>query len=137
MSAAPPPFPAVAALVWAAAGAPVLVFAATRVRRGRIPLHATLMIVSALIELAVVAGFSFLMTPSPRRAALVELPIFKIHLAFAIATQAGIAWQLATRAVARHRPLHRHSGPYVVLVWCLALLTGIYNYVFLYVMSVP
>jgi uncharacterized membrane protein YozB (DUF420 family) len=33
----------------------------------------------------------------------------------------------------RLRPLHRHTGPYVVLVWCLALVTGIYNYVFLYV----
>jgi uncharacterized membrane protein YozB (DUF420 family) len=129
------PLPAVAALAWAVVGPPLLIFAATRVRRARIPLHVTLMIVSVVIEVMVVIGFSFLMTPSSRRPALVSLPIFKIHLAFAITTLAGIAWQLTSRAVPRLRPLHRHTGPYVVLVWCLALLTGIYNYVFLYLMS--
>src|SRR6266545_4659687 len=91
--------------------------------------------VPAVIELAVVVGFSFGVTPGPCRAALVALPFFKIHLAFALATLAGIAWQLASRSVARLRPLHRHTGPYVVLVWCLALVTGIYNYLFLYVMG--
>ena len=69
--------------------------------------------------------------------ALVALPFFKIHLAFALTALAGLAWQLTSRAVARLRPLHRHTGPYVVLAWCLALLTGIYNYVFLYVMGSP
>jgi uncharacterized membrane protein YozB (DUF420 family) len=39
--------------------------------------------------------------------------------------------------VPRLRPLHRLTGPSVVLVWCLALLTGIYNYIFLYVMAPP
>lgn len=137
MSASPPspPVPAVVALAWAVVGPPLLLFAATRVRRGRIATHMTIMSVSVIIELAVVAGFSFGMTPSPRRAALVALPFFKIHLAFALATLAGIAWQLASRGVARLRPLHRHTGPYVVLVWCLALVTGIYNYVFLYAMG--
>jgi len=123
---------AVVALAWALVGPPLVVFAATRVRRGKIPVHATLMIVSAVTEVAVVVGFSFLMTPSPRRAQLEALPFFKIHLTFAISALAGVAWQLASRAVPRLRPLHRHTGPYVVLVWCLALLTGIYNFVFLY-----
>ncbi len=132
---APPP--AVAALAWAVAGPPILIYGATRIRRGKIGLHVTLMSVSAVIEIAVVAGFSFLMVPSPRRAALVALPFFKIHLAFAVTALAGLAWQLTSRAVARLRPLHRHTGPYVVLAWCLALLTGIYNYVFLYVMGSP
>jgi len=114
-----------------------VVFAATRPGRGRIRLHVTLMTVSVVIEVLVVVGFSFLMTPSPRRPALVALPFFRIHLAFAVATLAGIAWQLASRAVARWRPWHQATGPYVVLVWCLALLTGIYNYLFLYVMTSP
>jgi uncharacterized membrane protein YozB (DUF420 family) len=128
---------AVVALAWAVVGPPLLLFAATRVRRGKIPLHVTLMIVSVVIELAVFSGFSFLMDPSPRRPALQALPFFKIHLAFAIGTLAGIAWQLASRTVPTLRPLHRHTGPYVVLVWCLALVTGIYNFVFLYVMGNP
>jgi uncharacterized membrane protein YozB (DUF420 family) len=131
------PAPAVAALTWAIAGPPLLIYSATRIRRGKVALHVTLMCVSAVIEIAVVVGFSFLMAPSPRRAALVALPFFKIHLAFAITALAGLAWQLTSRAAARLRPLHRHTGPYVVLAWCLALLTGIYNYVFLYVMSIP
>src|SRR5438105_4507556 len=128
---------AVTALAWALAGPPILIYGATRIRRGRIALHVTLMSVSAVIEIAVVVGVSFLMAPSPRRAALVALPFFKIHLAFAVAALAGLLWQLTSRAVARLRPLHRHTGPYVVLVWCLALLTGIYNYIFLYVMGSP
>ena len=130
---APPP--AVAALIWAIVGPPLLIFAATRVRRAQIPLHVTLMIVSVVIEVTVVVGFSFLMTPSPRRPALVALPFFKIHLAFAVTTLAGIVWQLVSRAAPRLRPLHRQTGPYVVLVWCLALVTGVYNYVFLYLMG--
>lgn len=131
------PAQAVAALAWALVGPPLLVVAATRVRRHQIPLHVTLMIVSVVIELTVFASFSFIATPSPRRAALMALPFFKIHLTFAIATLAGIGWQLTSRAVPRLRALHRHSGPYVVLVWCLALLTGVYNYVFLYVLRGP
>ena len=128
---------AVIALVWAVVGPGVLTYGATRIRRAQVALHVTLMSVSAVIEIAVVIGFSFLMAPSPRRAALVALPFFKIHLAFAVTALAGLAWQLTSRAVARLRPLHRHTGPYVVLAWCLALLTGIYNYVFLYVMGSP
>lgn len=128
---------AVVALAWAIVGPPLIVYAATRVRRGRIPLHMALMLAWVGIELAVFASFTFLMDPSPRRPALKALPIFKIHLAFAITTLAGIAWQLASRAAPRLRGLHRHTGPYVVLVWCLALLTGIYNYVFLYVLDTP
>ena len=129
------PLPAVAALAWAVVGPPLLIFAATRPRRGSIRLHVTLMTVSVVIEVLVVFGFSFLMTSSPRRPALIALPFFKIHLAFAVAALAGMAWQLASRAVPRLRPLHRSSGPYVALVWCLALVTGIYNYVFLYVIG--
>jgi hypothetical protein len=114
-----------------------VVFAATRARRGALAVHVTLMSVSVVIEVGVVIGFSFLMAPTPRQAALTALPIFKIHLAFAIAALAGMGWQIASRAVPRLRPLHRLTGPSVVLVWCLALLTGIYNYVFLYVMAPP
>ena len=131
------PVPAVAALVWALIGPPLVIFAATRPRRGGIRLHVTVMIVSVVIEVLVVVGFSFLMHPNPRRPALVALPFFRIHLAFAVTALAGIAWQLASRAVPRWRPWHRATGPYVVLVWCLALLTGIYNYLFLYVMGSP
>jgi hypothetical protein len=128
---------AIAALVWAVVGPPLVVFAATRARRGALAVHVTLMSVSVVIEVGVVIGFSFLMAPTPRQAALTALPIFKIHLAFAIAALAGMGWQIASRAVPRLRPLHRLTGPSVVLVWCLALLTGIYNYVFLYVMAPP
>lgn len=127
------PWQAVVALVWAVAGPPLLVYGATRVRSGQLAVHKTLMATWVAIELAVFASFGLLMEPSPRRAALVALPFFKIHLAFAVATLAGMAWQLGSRALPRLRPLHRHTGPYVVLVWCLALLTGIYNFVFLYV----
>jgi uncharacterized membrane protein YozB (DUF420 family) len=87
------------------------------------------------VEVLTFASFGLIEEPSPRRAALVALPIFKIHLAFAISALAGQGWQLVSRAVPRLRPAHRHTGPYVVLVWCLALLTGIYNYAFLYVMG--
>jgi uncharacterized membrane protein YozB (DUF420 family) len=125
---------AVAGLAWAIVGPPLVVFAATRVRSGRTSLHAGLMIAGVVIELAVFTGFMFLMAPGPRRGALTDLPFFKIHVTFATAAFAGMAWQLTSRGVARLRPYHRHAGPYVVLVWCLALLTGIYNYVFLYVM---
>jgi len=125
---------AVAGLVWAIIAPPVLVFAATRVRRGQLSLHAALMLSSLSVELAVFTAFMFLMPAGPRRDALSDLPFFKIHLAFAIAAFAGMAWQVLSRVIARLRPLHRHSGPYVVLVWCLALLTGIYNFVFLYAM---
>ncbi len=123
------------ALAWAIVGPPLIVFAATRVRRGRLRLHAALMGANVAIELAVFFSFKVLMAPGPRRHLLVALPFFKVHLAFAITALAGLAWQLASRAAPRLRPLHRHTGPYVVLVWCLALLTGIYNYVFLYLMS--
>jgi uncharacterized membrane protein YozB (DUF420 family) len=133
----PAPVPAVAALAWAMVGPPLLIFAATRPARGRIRLHVTVMIVSVVMEVLVVAGFSFLMHPNSRRPALVALPFFKIHLAFAVTALAGIMWQLVSRTVPRLRPLHRHGGPYVVLVWCLALLTGIYNYLFLYVIGSP
>jgi len=123
------------ALAWAIAGPPLVVFAATRVRAGRRALHAALMLASVGIELAVFVSFRFVMAPGDRRPLLTALPFFKVHLAFAVATFAGIAWQLTSRAAPRARALHRHTGPYVVLVWCLALLTGIYNYVFLYLMS--
>lgn len=129
------PIQAVTAVAWAVVGPPLIVYTATRVRRGQVRLHQTLMLIWVGIELLVFTGFGFLMEPSPRRPALMALPIFKIHLAFAIMTLAGIGWQLLSRAVPRLRPLHRHTGPYVALVWCLALLTGIYNYVFLYVMA--
>jgi len=127
------PWPAVLAGAWAVAGPPLLVYAATRVRRGRLRLHGGLMATWVAIELIVVASFSFLMDPSPRRAALEALPIFTVHLAFAVATLVGIAWQLVSRIVPALRPIHRHTGPYVVLVWCLALITGIYNFAYLYV----
>jgi uncharacterized membrane protein YozB (DUF420 family) len=125
----------VAGLVWAIVGPPLLVFAATRIRGGQRSLHAFLMVANVLVELAVFSGFTFFVAPGPRRAALVALPFFKVHVAFAVATFAGIAWQVTTRIVPAWRPLHRASGPYVVLVWCVTLLTGIYNYLFLYVMS--
>lgn len=128
------PIQAVTALAWAIAGPPLLLYGATRVRAGQVQLHRTLMGTWVAIELLVVASFLFLMEPSPRRPELVALPIFRIHLGFALTTLAGMGWQLLSRGVARLRPVHRHTGPYVVLVWCLALLTGIYNYVFLYVL---
>jgi uncharacterized membrane protein YozB (DUF420 family) len=129
------PWQAVTAVVWAVVAPPVLIYAATLVRRGKVRLHMTLMAMSVIVEVAVVLAFSFLLEPNPRRAQLESLPIFRIHLAFAITALVGIGWQLASRTVPVLRPLHRHSGPYVVFVWCLALVTGIYNYVFLYVMG--
>jgi len=128
---------AVAGVVWAMVGPPLIAYAATRVRRGRLRLHAALMTAWVVVELGVFVSFTFLMQPSSRRPALMALPIFKIHLAFAVATLAGIAWQLTSRAVPSLRPLHQLTGPYVALVWCVALLTGIFNYVFLYVMRAP
>lgn len=131
------PWQAQVALAWAIAGPPLLVYGATRVGRGQIPLHRRLMLTWVAVELLVFVSFGLLMPPSPRRPALLALPIFKIHLAFAVTTFAGMAWQLTSRAVPRLRPVHRYTGPYVVLVWCLALLTGIYNFVFLYVIGSP
>ena len=131
------PAEAMAAVVWAVVGPPVIVYAATRVGGGRLALHRNLMLASVAIELAALIGFGVIMDPSPRRADLTALPLYKIHLAFAFTTLAGIVWQLTSRAVPRLRPFHRYGGPYVVLVWCLALVTGIYNFVFLYVMGAP
>ena len=131
------PWQAWFALCWAVIGPPLLVYAAMRVGRGKIPLHAALMIGAALVTVAVLVSFEFVVQPSARRPGLTALPLFKIHLAFAITALAGIAWQLTSRAVPRLRALHRHTGPYIVLVWCLALVTGIYNFVFLYVMGGP
>jgi len=62
------PSQAVAGLVWALVGPPVVVFAATRAR-GHPALHASLMIACVVIELAVFTAFMFLMTPGPRRSA--------------------------------------------------------------------
>jgi len=92
---------------------------------------------AAVVTVGVLVSFAFISEPSPRRPALRALPLFRIHLAFACTALAGIAWQLTSRAVPRLRTLHRHTGPYIVLVWCLALVTGIYNFVFLYVMGDP
>ena len=131
------PWQAWFALCWAVIGPPLLVFAALRVGRGKIPLHAALMIGAALVTVAVLVSFEFVANPSPRRPALAALPLFKIHLAFALTALAGITWQFTSRAVPRLRSLHRHTGPYIVLVWCLALVTGIYNFVFLYIMGGP
>jgi uncharacterized membrane protein YozB (DUF420 family) len=131
------PWQAWFALCSAVIGPPLLVYAALRPGRGRIPLHAALMIGAAVVTVGVLVSFGFVAEPSPRRPALLALPLFKIHLAFAFTALAGIAWQLTSRAVPRLRTLHRHSGPYIVLVWCLALVTGIYNFVFLYVMGGP
>jgi uncharacterized membrane protein YozB (DUF420 family) len=131
------PWQAYVALAWAIAGPPLLVFAAMRVRRGLIPLHAALMIAAVIATVFVLVSFEFVARPSPRRAALTALPLFKIHLAFALTALVGMAWQLTSRAAPRLRAVHRHTGPYVVLVWCLALITGVYNFVFLYVMRSP
>ena len=131
------PWQAWFALCWALIGPPLLVYAALRVGRGKIPLHAGLMLGAAIVTVGVLIAFEFVAAPSPRRQALVALPLFKIHLAFALTALAGIVWQFTSRAMPRLRALHRHSGPYIVLVWCLALVTGIYNFVFLYVMGGP
>jgi uncharacterized membrane protein YozB (DUF420 family) len=131
------PWQAYVAVGWAIVGVPLLVYAATRVRRGQASLHAALMLAAVAVTLFVFVSFGFVAEPSPRRPALMALPIFKIHLAFAITALAGMAWQLGSRAAPRLRALHRHTGPYVVLALCLALLTGIYNFVFLYVMGSP
>lgn len=131
------PWQALVALGWAIVGPPLLVYAATRVRRGAVRRHATLMIAGVALTVGLLIAFGFNAHPSPRRPALMALPLFKIHLAFAFTALAGMTWQLTSRGVPKLRPLHRHTGPYVVLVWCLALLTGIYNFVFLYMMDSP
>lgn len=131
------PWQAWFALTWAVVGPVLLVYAALRVARKQIPVHAALMIGAALITVGVLVSFGFVAEPSPRRPALRALPLFKVHLAFAFTALAGIAWQLTSRAVPRLRTLHRHTGPYIVLAWCLALVSGIYNFVFLYVMGRP
>jgi uncharacterized membrane protein YozB (DUF420 family) len=129
------PWQAHAALIWAIVGPPLLVFAATRARRGATRLHAGLMIAAVAVTVGLLVAFAFVRAPSLRRPALLALPIFKIHLAFAFSALLGMAWQLTSRAMPRLRALHRHTGPYIVLLWCLALVTGIYNFVFLYVMG--
>jgi uncharacterized membrane protein YozB (DUF420 family) len=128
------PWQALLAVGWAIVGPPLIVYAAAQVRRGRVGRHAVLLGAAACIELFVVLSFGRIASPHPRRALLEALPVFTIHLAFAYATLAGIAWQLGSRAVPRLRGLHRHTGPYVALVWVLALVTGIYNFVFIYLL---
>lgn len=129
------PWQAIAAVAWAIAGPPLIIYGATRIRSGQALRHAGLMTTWVILEILVMLAFGSLITPAPRRMELAALPFFKIHLAFAIGTLLGIAWQLGSRAIVRWRAWHRPTGPYVVLVWCLALLTGIYNFVFLYVFA--
>jgi hypothetical protein len=131
------PWQAVTALAWAIVAPPLLLYAATRIRAAQLRLHQGLMIAAVIVEVSVVISFAFIDPTRPGRAELGALPIFKIHLVFAITALAGIAWQLLSRAIPSWRVWHRQSGPYVILVWCLALLTGIYNFVFLYVLSRP
>ena len=131
------PWQSVGALGWAIVAPPLLVYAATRIRAGRKTLHQGLMLAAVVVEVSVVISFAFIDPTRPGRAELGALPIFKIHLAFAVTALAGIAWQLLSRLIPSWRAWHRLSGPYVILVWCLALLTGIYNFVFLYVFSRP
>jgi hypothetical protein len=129
------PWQALAALAWAVIGVPYLIYAATRPGRNKLMLHAGLMTLAVLIEIAIMVAFGSVMTPSPRRMALLKQPLFTVHLAFAIGSLVGMAWQLISRTAPRLRLVHQKTGPYVVLVWALALLTGIYNYVFLYVLA--
>lgn len=130
------PWQALAAVSWAVVGPPLLIYAATRVRRGAVGRHQAIMLLAVGVELFVVTSFAFV-PENPRRPALTALPLFKIHLAFAITALAGMGWQLLVRAVPPLRPLHRRTGPYVVFVWCCALLTGIYNFAFLYLFPAP
>jgi len=129
------PWQALFALAWAVIGVPYLVYAATRPGSGKPTLHAVLMTIAVVMEIAVMIAFGVLMTPTPRRMALMKQPLFTVHLAFAIGSLVGMAWQLTSRTAPRLRPVHEKTGPYVVLIWFLALLTGIYNYVFLYVLA--
>ena len=131
------PWQAVTALAWAIVAPPLLLYAATRIRAGQRTLHQALMIAAVTVEVAVVISFAFIDPTQPRRADLAALPFFKIHLLLAVTALAGIAWQLLSRGIPAWRRWHRHTGPYVILVWVLAALTGIYNYVFLYVLSRP
>lgn len=129
------PWQAVAALAWAVAGPPLIIYGATRIRSGQALRHAGLMATWVVLEILVMFAFGSLISPTPRRLELAALPFFKIHLAFAIGALLGIAWQLLSRTIVAWRAWHARTGPYVVLVWCLALLTGIYNFVFLYVFA--
>lgn len=129
------PWQALTALAWAVVGPPAIIYAATRIRRGQALRHAGLMATWVVLELLVMLAFSALLEPAPRRMQLVALPFFKMHVAFSVGTLVGIAWQLISRAVPAWRGWHARTGPYVVLVWCLALLSGIYNFAFLYVFA--
>jgi uncharacterized membrane protein YozB (DUF420 family) len=129
------PWQALAAVAWAVAGPPLIIYGALRIKSGQALRHAGLMTTWVVLEILVMFAFGSLISPTPRRLELAALPFFKIHLVFAVATLLGIAWQLLSRTIVQWRPVHRLTGPYVVLVWCLALLTGIYNFVFLYVFA--
>lgn len=129
------PWQAVAAVAWAVAGPPLIIYGALRIKSGQALRHAGLMTTWVVLEILVMFAFGSLIEPTRRRVQLAALPFFKIHLVFAVAALLGIAWQLTSRAIVQWRPGHRLTGPYVVLVWCLALLTGIYNFVFLYVFA--
>jgi hypothetical protein len=103
------PLAAIPALVWAVVGAPLVVCVATRPRRGGIAVHVTLMSVSVVIEVGVGVGFSFRMgTKSPSRG-----------------PHGAARFQDPPRL--RHRGARRNGEAS----------TGIYNYVFLYVMTLP
>src|SRR5256885_9120426 len=99
---APPP--AVAALAWAVAGPPILIYGATRIRRGKIGLHVTLMSVSAIIEIAVVAGVFFFFVSPPPPAAPRAPPFFLFHLSFPVPAPAGGAGGVPSPRAAPPRP---------------------------------
>jgi uncharacterized membrane protein YozB (DUF420 family) len=126
------PLQAIFAFAWAIVGPPLIVFAATRARRRKLSLHASLMIVAVIVEIAVFASFSTLDEPSARRPELRAHWIFFVHVAFVIAAAVGVAWQILSRTIERLRPLHRRTGPWVAGAWCGALLTGAYTFWFLY-----
>ena len=129
------PWQAWTALTWAIIAAPLLLYGASRVRAGSVPAHAAFMGLGAAIEVAVFISFGFVEDPSPRREALMATMVFKVHVALALGTLAGIGFQLGSRVMPPLRRLHPRAGPAVLAVWTLALWTGIYNFVFLYVQA--
>lgn len=129
------PWQAWFAVAWAVIGPPLLIYAALQVRRGAVSRHMGIMLAALVIELAVLAAFGVIAEPSPRREALAVQPLFRIHLALAFGALAGMAWQVTSRLVPALRQAHGRTGPIVVALWCLALITGIYNFIFLYLSS--
>jgi hypothetical protein len=93
--------------------------------------------IAALVWAVVGPPLGVFSPPWARRGGIaVPVTLMSVSVVIEVAGVAGFLFLVAPNLLGV-RPLPRLTGRSEVLVRCLALLTGIYHYVFLYVMAPP